>query len=59
MSKEYTGHCACGAVRFEFDTDPSFIANCHCTDCKRARDGREEPPEVGAADIPQFERMPS
>ena len=39
MSKKYTGRCACGAVKFEFDTDPSFIANCHCTDCKRASGG--------------------
>src|SRR5262245_55752810 len=39
MSKKYTGHCACGAVTFAFDTDPTFIANCHCTDCKRASGG--------------------
>ena len=25
--------------KFEFDTDPSFIANCHCNDCKRASGG--------------------
>src|SRR5215813_8967977 len=39
MSKKYTGHCACGAVTYGFDTDPTFIANCHCTDCKRASGG--------------------
>src|SRR5215471_8662289 len=39
MPKKYTGQCACGAVKFEFDTDPSFIANCHCNDCKRASGG--------------------
>ena len=22
MPKKYTGHCTCGAVTFEFDTDP-------------------------------------
>ena len=38
-SKKHKGHCACGAVTFGFDTDPSFIANCHCTDCKRASGG--------------------
>lgn len=38
MSK-YTGGCACGAVRFSFDKDPDFIANCHCLDCKRASGG--------------------
>ena len=36
MSKKYTGHCACGQVTYGFDTEPSFVANCHCTDCKRA-----------------------
>jgi hypothetical protein len=39
MPKKYTGHCACGGVTFEFDTDPTFIANCHCLDCKRASGG--------------------
>ena len=39
MNKKYTGHCACGQVRYGFDTDPTFIANCHCTDCKRASGG--------------------
>ncbi|AGB72403.1 MULTISPECIES: GFA family protein [Rhizobium] len=39
MSKKYTAQCACGAVKFEFDKDPEFIANCHCLDCKRASGG--------------------
>lgn len=39
MPKKYTGRCACGAVTFEFDTDPTFIANCHCLDCKKASGG--------------------
>lgn len=39
MTKKHTGQCACGAVRFEFDTDPDFIAVCHCLDCKRASGG--------------------
>ena len=26
MAKKYTGQCACRAVRFEFNTDPDFIA---------------------------------
>ena len=39
MSKKYTGGCACGAIRFEFDTDPSLVAICHCLDCKRASGG--------------------
>ena len=39
MNKKYNGHCACGAVTYGFDTEPTFIANCHCTDCKRASGG--------------------
>jgi hypothetical protein len=26
-------------VTFEFNTDPTFIANCHCLDCKKASGG--------------------
>ena len=39
MAKKHTAGCACGAVRFEFDTDPDFIAVCHCLDCKKASGG--------------------
>jgi hypothetical protein len=39
MAKKHQGACACGAVRFEFETDPDFIAVCHCLDCKRATGG--------------------
>ena len=39
MPKKYTAQCACGAVKFEFDTDPDFVANCHCLDCKKASGG--------------------
>src|SRR5262245_33487215 len=39
MTKKHTARCACGACQFEFDTDPSFIANCHCNDCKKASGG--------------------
>ncbi|MDR5835636.1 GFA family protein [Caballeronia sp. LZ034LL] len=39
MAKKYAGGCACGAVRFEFDTDPGFIADCYCRDCQRASGG--------------------
>jgi hypothetical protein len=39
MAKKHQGRCACGAVTFEFDTDPDFIAVCHCLDCKKASGG--------------------
>ena len=39
MTKKYTGQCACGALKFEFNTDSDFIANCHCLDCKKASGG--------------------
>ena len=39
MTKKYTGRCACGAIKFAFDTDPTFVAVCHCLDCKKASGG--------------------
>jgi hypothetical protein len=39
MTKRHTARCACGTVRFEFDTDPDFVALCHCLDCKKASGG--------------------
>lgn len=39
MAKKYTARCQCGAVTFEFDKDPDFVALCHCLDCKKASGG--------------------
>ncbi len=39
MAKKHTAQCACGAIKFEFDADPTFIAICHCLDCKKASGG--------------------
>jgi hypothetical protein len=39
MTKKYTAQCACGSVKFEFNADPAFIANCHCLNCKKAPGG--------------------
>jgi hypothetical protein len=39
MAKKHTGRCACGNVRYEFDTTPDFIADCYCLDCQRASGG--------------------
>jgi hypothetical protein len=39
MTKKYTGRCACGAVKFGFDSDPTFIVDCYCKDCQKASGG--------------------
>jgi hypothetical protein len=39
MEKKYTARCACGAVRFGFDADPNFIADCYCKDCQKSSGG--------------------
>jgi hypothetical protein len=39
MAKKHQARCACGSVKFEFDTDPDFVAVCHCLDCKKASGG--------------------
>ncbi|MDO6416605.1 GFA family protein [Sphingomonas sp. BIUV-7] len=39
MAKKHTARCACGAITFAFDSDPDFIAVCHCLDCKKASGG--------------------
>ncbi len=30
-----TGHCLCGAVRFEYDGAELFKGHCHCDSCRR------------------------
>ena len=29
-----SGHCLCGAVRFEVDGAPAYLCQCHCTMCR-------------------------
>lgn len=29
------GGCMCGAVRYEFDGEPLWVAHCHCESCRR------------------------
>jgi hypothetical protein len=30
------GACLCGEVRYEFDLPTKYVANCHCSECRRA-----------------------
>ena len=31
----YSGHCLCGQVQFEFDSQPTDVSVCHCSFCRR------------------------
>lgn len=33
--KTHAGRCLCGAVTFEADGDPLWVAHCHCQSCRR------------------------
>ena len=35
MTLQYTGGCACGAIRYETDSQPIFENHCQCRDCQR------------------------
>jgi len=37
MAKKHTARMS--AVKFEFNTDPTFVAVCHCLDCKKSSGG--------------------
>ena len=35
MANQMTGHCLCGNVTYEIQTEPFAQAICHCRDCQR------------------------
>ena len=39
MAGKHSGRCSCGTVTFEFEYTPTFVAVCHCRDCKDASSG--------------------
>ena len=36
MGQTLSGGCACGAIRYETESDPVIMLNCHCRDCQKA-----------------------
>lgn len=35
MTSNYTGGCACGAIRFDVSGEPIAMVDCQCRDCQR------------------------
>lgn len=35
MTEDYTGGCACGAIRYEIPSEPLAMNHCQCRDCQR------------------------
>ena len=32
----FKGSCQCGAIQFQIEGEPKWVAHCHCVDCRRA-----------------------
>lgn len=36
MTDHHTGGCLCGALRYEFEGEPTYAGFCYCADCRKA-----------------------
>ncbi len=36
MTMPFSAGCACGAIRYECNAEPTAMFNCHCRDCQQA-----------------------
>ncbi|GAB2904126.1 GFA family protein [Uliginosibacterium flavum] len=50
MTIVLTGGCACGAIRYECETRPVVMLNCHCHDCQHFSGSAYAPLVVVTAD---------
>src|SRR5450432_3373670 len=43
MPHSFTGGCLCGAIRYECNSRPLAMLNCHCRDCQQVSGGSFTP----------------
>ncbi len=43
VPRSFTGGCICGAVRYQCDSRPIVMLNCHCRDCQQVTGGPYTP----------------
>jgi hypothetical protein len=55
MKEEFTGGCACGAIRYNCSEKPVAQLICHCRDCQRASGSATAASVLVASDRITFE----
>ena len=53
---EFSGGCACGAIRYTCSASPLAMVTCHCRDCQMARGGGYSPAVIVSATAFQITR---